>query len=384
MPLGIPETSRPEPLSTVEEATTTATNAKAATNTTSCVGSGLRNAAEPSATQIAAINGFSTCEIVPVWPARDKARSGGLGGAPRSRLGARIVVTDISPVQLQLNAERVGATPFEASVERREILDVCDTSTYRDGEFDAIVAFGGPLSYAFERVDEALAGLFRVVRPGGPVIASVMSLLGTWRFFLAEVIADSERLGPDAVDAMIRSGDVRMAETDPRTHMCQMFHWRDIEDLVARNGGTLLDGAASNFASLGDQAVLTRLEADPDRWSRFMEHEIRATRELGVRDAGTHILFAAQRTQRQCLINWGPVPSEEQRTTMAKLSDDDVPTIEDPEPLDPEDAADIAPLDSEIDFDDEQEEDQLPLDVVEAAEAGVLLDDPETLSDEDE
>jgi hypothetical protein len=52
--------------------------------------------------------------------------------------------------------------------------------------------------------------------------------------------------------------------------------------------------------------------------------------------------------------------------------------------LDPEDAAEVAPLDSEVDFDDEQEEDQLPLDETEAAEAGVLLDDPEALSDEDE
>jgi hypothetical protein len=65
-------------------------------------------------------------------------------------------------------------------------------------------------------------------------------------------------------------------------------------------------------------------------------------------------------------------------------SSDDVPLIEEPEPLDPEDAAEVAPLDSEIDFDDEQEEDQLPLDVVEAAEAGVLLDDPEALSDRED
>ena len=65
-------------------------------------------------------------------------------------------------------------------------------------------------------------------------------------------------------------------------------------------------------------------------------------------------------------------------------SSEDIPIIEEPDPLDPEDAADIAPLDSEIDFDDEQEEDQLPLDETEAAEAGVLLDDPEALSDEDE
>jgi hypothetical protein len=65
-------------------------------------------------------------------------------------------------------------------------------------------------------------------------------------------------------------------------------------------------------------------------------------------------------------------------------SSDDIPIIEEPDPLDPEDAAEVAPLDSEIDFDDEQDEDQLPLDETEAAEAGVLLDDPEALSDEDE
>jgi hypothetical protein len=69
---------------------------------------------------------------------------------------------------------------------------------------------------------------------------------------------------------------------------------------------------------------------------------------------------------------------------MAKASEDDIPEIEEPEPLDPEDAAEIAPLDSEIDFDDEQEEDQAPLDVAEASELGVLLDDPESLSDEEE
>jgi hypothetical protein len=65
-------------------------------------------------------------------------------------------------------------------------------------------------------------------------------------------------------------------------------------------------------------------------------------------------------------------------------SRDDVPIIEEPDPLEPEDAADIAPLDNETDFDDEQDEDQAPLDEAEAAEAGVLLDDPELLSEEDE
>lgn len=65
-------------------------------------------------------------------------------------------------------------------------------------------------------------------------------------------------------------------------------------------------------------------------------------------------------------------------------SDKDIPFIEPTAPLEPENAADIAPSANEVDFDDEREEDQLPLDVIEAFEAGVLLDDPEVLSDEDD
>ncbi len=63
---------------------------------------------------------------------------------------------------------------------------------------------------------------------------------------------------------------------------------------------------------------------------------------------------------------------------------DALPIVEQTEPLDREDAADVAATDNEIDFDDERDDDQLPLDAVEAREAGVLLDDPETLSEDDD
>jgi hypothetical protein len=63
---------------------------------------------------------------------------------------------------------------------------------------------------------------------------------------------------------------------------------------------------------------------------------------------------------------------------------DQIPEAEETEPLDPDDAADVAPRDSEIDFDDDSDDDQLPLDEVEAREAGVLLDDPEKLSDQED
>ena len=63
---------------------------------------------------------------------------------------------------------------------------------------------------------------------------------------------------------------------------------------------------------------------------------------------------------------------------------DSLPIREEPEPYIREDAAEDASLDSEIDFDDERDDDQLPIDEVEAIEAGALLDDPEKLSEDED
>jgi len=208
-------------------------------------------------------------------------------------LGCRIVVTDISEVQLALNEAHLGGTDAERRVERRELLDVCDASRYIEGEFDAVVAFGGPLSYAFERTEEAMRGLLRIVGPDGIVAASVMSTLGTWRHFLPAITALSEVVGEDANDQALRTGDLRHVVDDAGGHICQMFRWSEVEALVERSGGRMLDGSASNWASLGDAQALSRLEADADRWRRFVEHEAAACAHPGARDGGTHILFAA-------------------------------------------------------------------------------------------
>ena len=203
-------------------------------------------------------------------------------------VGTRIAVTDFSPIQLELNRERLADS---TSVESWEILDVCDTSKYSDGEFDAVVAFGGPLSYAFENIDEAMAGLFRIVRPGGVVVASVMSLLGTWRHLLEDTILIAETIGDDANDAILRTGDLRPIGG---AHVCQMFRASDITVLVERCGGEVLAMSASNWASLDKPEALASMESVPDRWRRFLEHEVAACAEPGALDGGTHLLFAAR------------------------------------------------------------------------------------------
>jgi len=211
-------------------------------------------------------------------------------------LGARVVVTDLSPVQLELNARYVGEAGHESGVESRELLDVCDVSRFADGEFDAVVAYGGPLSYAFDRAGDALEGLLRVTRPPGPVVASVMSTLGAYRHFLAGVLELAERFGDDVNDRILSTGDLR--ETQPPgsgQHTCRMFRSREVEALVAAAGARLLALSGSNWASLGPAEVLDRIAENPDRWRRFLDHEVALCAEPGAVDGGTHLLFAAAR-----------------------------------------------------------------------------------------
>jgi len=112
--------------------------------------------------------------------------------------------------------------------------------------------------------------------------------------FLGAITAHGETVGQDATDEALRTGDLRHLAADPSDHICQMFRWSDLEALLERNGGRIVDGSASNWASLGDAGLLARLEADTERWSRFIGHELAACRQPGARDGGTHILFAAQ------------------------------------------------------------------------------------------
>jgi len=206
-------------------------------------------------------------------------------------LGARVVVTDLSAVQLALNAEYAGV----AGVEARQLADVCDLSEFADASFDAALAYGGPLSYVFDEAPTAMAEMLRVVRPGGHVVASVMSTLGAYRYLLPGVLDVIEQFGDDANDRVIATGDLREVQPPDEGHSCRMYRWSGVQALVAESGAELVAASASNWASLGDLEALERLAADPGHWARFVDNEVRFCAEPGALDGGTHLLFTARR-----------------------------------------------------------------------------------------
>ncbi len=208
-----------------------------------------------------------------------------------AQLGALVDVTDISPVQLDLNRRHLEGSDAERAVTSRSTLDICDTSYIADDCYDVVVAYGGPLSYAFEDAPDAVTGLFRILKPGGVLVASVMSLLGAWRYFLGGVIEEMKLFSDDVNDLVFDTGDLRHSGAG---HVCQMYRSREIVRLIESSGGEVMAMSASNWASLGDSQLLSELESDSIQWKRFLDKEVRACEEPGAIDGGTHILFAAK------------------------------------------------------------------------------------------
>jgi 2-polyprenyl-3-methyl-5-hydroxy-6-metoxy-1,4-benzoquinol methylase len=214
-----------------------------------------------------------------------------------ARLGASVTVTDLSEVQLALNERHVAEAGCADAVEERFVLDVRDVGRLGGGVFDAVVCYGGPLSYVFDDADAAFGAMVRGVRPGGFVAASVMSLAGAVRYFLPIVVEELGRYGLGLYDDIMTTGDLRRIGADvPNSHTCRMFRWREVEAMIATAPCTLVVASASNWMSLGEQDLVADLERDEEKWRAFVEWEARLCRERGALDGGTHILFAVRRT----------------------------------------------------------------------------------------
>ncbi len=148
------------------------------------------------------------------------------------RLGCRIVVADISHVQLELNRRYGAERGFASSVEAYQKLDICDLAILPPASFDVVVAYGGPLSYVFERRDDAVESCRRVLRSRGMFVASVMSLWGTLHRHLAAL----RDLPLRSMASIVETGDLT-PENDPMwSHKCHMFRSAELTGLWSATG----------------------------------------------------------------------------------------------------------------------------------------------------
>lgn len=202
-----------------------------------------------------------------------------------ARIGAEVVVTDLSPVQLELNREKVAAAGCEERVVERVLADVCDLARFGDASFDATVCYGGALSYVLERAPEAVAELARVTRPGGHVLVSAMSLAGAFVHFAGAVVELARRDGPAPMEEVVRTG-LLSDEPDYGHLPMKLYRWRELQGLLAPHGEIVAASAAG---------LLDADPPEPELRDALAQIELDLAAEPSVLDAGTHTVAVLRR-----------------------------------------------------------------------------------------
>src|SRR5262245_43204039 len=205
-----------------------------------------------------------------------------------ARLGARITVADISRGQLDLNEKTLREADLERHVEERLVADVVDLSRFDDATFDAVVCYGGPLSWVLDDADHAVDELLRVTRRDGHVLLGVMSLYGSLRAFLPGASEEIDTYGVEETEAILQTGFL------PPPHSTigplHLYTWAELQELLSRHRCECVATSAADFRAIANDETCERWLADERMWERFLGWEVRACAQPGALDGGTHII----------------------------------------------------------------------------------------------
>jgi SAM-dependent methyltransferase len=172
-----------------------------------------------------------------------------------ARLGVDDTVGDISPRQLDLNRKKVAEAGCEQHIVSRVPVNITDLSRFPDRSFDRVVCYGGPLSYIFDRADDALTEMLRVTRPGRYILFSVVSLAGATRRFLGAMFVLYREVGIEENRRVVDTGD-QYGVTAPSGHYCRMYRWEDLKALLERHPCEVVTASAANFLCVQNEALL--------------------------------------------------------------------------------------------------------------------------------
>jgi len=170
-----------------------------------------------------------------------------------ARLGALVTVVDISPEQLRLNEEHLAEAGLEGSVEARELGDVLDLSRFEDRAFDAVVCYGGPLSWVLDGVNRALDELLRVTKTDGYVFVGVMSRFGTLQAFLAAAAEEIETYGLQEMQDIVDAG--YLPDNHSTLGPLHLYTWAELRTLLERRPCDIVAASAANHLSIGNDEI---------------------------------------------------------------------------------------------------------------------------------
>jgi ubiquinone/menaquinone biosynthesis C-methylase UbiE len=214
------------------------------------------------------------------------------------RLGAGVTLVDISRVQLELARQRLST---EGSLERVRAfhrLDVLDLTSLAPDAYDAVVCFGGAVSYTRERCLDALRQLIRVARPGAPILLSVMSLFGAMRLLGpldAATVLETANEHLDWAAVLSGAGVICTRPTSKEFHQpLALFTSTGLRTALVELG-LEVEVLATASPFLPEFLAVPKISASECATQTLMDLEVALCEQPGLVDAGGHLLAVARK-----------------------------------------------------------------------------------------
>lgn len=218
-----------------------------------------------------------------------------------AKAGAKVTVLDISDTQLEIAKQKISEAARTKSIEKYTQGDICDLSLFKDSQFDMVICYGGALSYVCEKRQKAATELTRVVKPGGVILVSVMSRLGTTigavRLPHMPTLEKPDEASPGhpGLWEVVEKGEFPGFPSRVGIMHAPMHLYTAGELTQLFKGCKLLETAGSNVTIPEAPRSGEEIAANPVAWATLVELEKKINHEPGLLDTGSHIIMAVKK-----------------------------------------------------------------------------------------
>ncbi|MHB0935996.1 MAG: class I SAM-dependent methyltransferase [Armatimonadota bacterium] len=207
------------------------------------------------------------------------------------RLGYQVTLLDLSPGNIAIARTQFAAEPsaVQANLQEASVGDI-RALPFVDGQFDAVLCLGGPLSHIPEPEDrrQSVNELVRVAKSGSIICLTGIGYLAVLRTIMVEF--DHELIN-GSLDHLLADGNTY----GPMGMLWHFFRAEELRALGEAAGLQTLEMAGLQSLSTGLEEATNRLRADEAKWGRWFEELLRHASDLGVVDMAEHILYIGRK-----------------------------------------------------------------------------------------
>lgn len=207
-----------------------------------------------------------------------------------------LTTSDLSPVQIEINKRKMKELGLSNKVKDFMILDITNLDSIADSTYDVAVCIGGPINYLFDKEDDAINEMLRILKSNGKLILGSMSLVGALMYYLNGIIYEKEIFGIDATDWLFTTG-IQDEEHYPveNKHYVHMMTSKELDALFEGKQVKILEKSSAGLFMHSKEEALCNAKQDKELWELLIRKELEFTKLPGTLDCGMNIIYVIEK-----------------------------------------------------------------------------------------